>query len=276
MSKLKPRELAAEAHRRNLEQLARLGAEVRGARLRRRLTQTKVAELVGLAQSTISDLERGYGGSLSMDSWQRVSLALGRPMRIDLTRDFEEDPVDAGHLAMQELVLRTARGAGYVRRFELSTRPSDPSRSADVGLVNPRAALLVLVECVNTIGNVGEAARSSERKRAEAEQLAATYGDGRPFRVGVCWVIRAVERNRALVGRYPELFATRFPGSSLAWLRALTLGTEPPSEPGIVWSDIRATRLYALRLPALPRTPEPVPSPLLSHRGPGAPRPHRR
>jgi hypothetical protein len=162
----------------------------------------------------------------------------------------------AGHLAMQELVLRTARDAGYVRRFELSTRPADPGRSADVGLVNPRAAWLVLVECVNTIGNVGEAARSSERKRAEAEQLAATYGDGRPFKVGVCWVIRAVERNRALVARYPELFATRFPGSSMVWLRALTLGTDPPPEPGIVWSDIRATRLYALRLPAGPRALE--------------------
>ncbi len=250
MAKLKRRELQAEAHRRNLEQLARLGAEVRGTRTRRRLTQARVGELAGLAQSTISQLERGHGGSLTMDAWQRVTLALGRPLRVDLPRDPGEEPADAGHLAIQELVLRTARAAGYVRRFELSTRPSDPSRSTDVGLINSRIAWLVLVECLNTIGNVGEAARSSDRKRAEAEQLAATYGDGKPFKVGVCWVIRAVERNRRLVARYPELFAARFSGSSVGWLRALTTGTEPPGAPGIGWCDASSTRLYAVRLRA--------------------------
>jgi hypothetical protein len=61
MAKPKRRELAAEARRRNLEQLARLGAEVRTARHRRRLTQASVGELAGLVVRRQTRLMR-YGG----------------------------------------------------------------------------------------------------------------------------------------------------------------------------------------------------------------------
>jgi transcriptional regulator with XRE-family HTH domain len=252
MPKVKRRELAAEATRQNLQQLARLGAELRASRRRRRMTQRDVGDLVGLAQTTVSAAELGRGGGLAMDTWQRLGMAVGRPLRVDLPRDPEEEPVDAGHLAIQELVLRTARAAGYARRFELATRPADPSRSADVGLINSRERQLVLIECVNTLGNLGDAARSSERKRAEADQLAAGMGRPEegvgPYRVGVCWVMRDVRRNRELTRRYPEIFAARFPGSSARWLRALTTGSAPPAEPGLIWCDARATRLFARRI----------------------------
>jgi hypothetical protein len=62
-------------------------------------------------------------------------------------------------------------------------------------------------------------------------------------------VVRATARNRQLVARYPEVFASRFPGSSIGWVRALATGTEPPAEPGLVWCDANATRLYAWRRP---------------------------
>ncbi len=249
MAKIKPRELASEAHHANLEQVARLGAQIRASRRWRRLAQRQLGVSVGLHQSTVSLLERGEGGGLSVDTWQRLAIAIGRPLRLDLPRDPDEEPADAGHLAIQEVVLRTARAAGYGRRFELSMRPSDPSRSTDVGLINGSARWVVLVECINTLGNLGESVRSSDRKRAEAEAFAATLAadDGPPFRVGSCWILRDVERNRALVRRYPEILTARFPGSSLVWLRALSHGTAPPAEPGLIWCDGRATRLFAAR-----------------------------
>jgi len=199
----------------------------------------------------VSLLERGRGGGLSLDTWQRIAILIGRPLRVELPRDPNEEPVDAGHLAIQELVLRTARAAGYARRFELATRPSDPVRSSDVGLINAVTRWLLLVECINTLGNLGESVRSSERKRAEAEAFAVTLAidDGPPFSVATCWVMRDLERNRRLVRRYPEIFAARFPGSSLAWLRALSRGTPPPTLPGLVWCDASATRLFAVRSP---------------------------
>jgi transcriptional regulator with XRE-family HTH domain len=237
----------------NLEQLSRLGGELKLSRNRRRLRQVDVATRAGLTQGSISRIERGLGGNFSLDSWQLVCLAMGRRFEFRLPADELQLPADAGHLAIQELVLRLGRAVGFGRTFELPTRPADPTRSADVGLRDDRRRLLVLVECWNTIGDVGAAARSSERKRAEAEQMAVASGPVRldgtvePYRVHGCWVVRATARNRALVARYPEVFATRFPGSSAGWVRGLVAGGEAPSEPGLIWCDVGATRLFAWR-----------------------------
>ena len=50
-----------------------------------------------------------------------------------------------------------------------------------------------------------------------------------------------------LVARYPEILGRRFPGSSLGWVRCLTEGRPPPSEPGLAWVDPRSGRLVQLR-----------------------------
>lgn len=247
MSRLKRHELHAEARRQNQEQLARLGAEVRASRRRQRLRQVDLAERVGVSQATISQIERGHGGSLSVDVWQRAAIALERPLRLELARDGLDEPSDAGHLRIQELVLRLARRAGYAGRIELPTRPADPSRSADIGLRDDARRLIVLVEAWNTIGDFGAAARATDRKVAEAQAFAVAIGQGHGWRVRGCWVVRATRRNRALVERYPESFASRFPGSSIGWFRALTDGTEPPAAPGLVWCDPACERLVAWR-----------------------------
>ena len=205
--------LAIEAGRRNREQQARIGAEIQAMRERRGWTRTTLAERSGLGRMVES--------------------------RIEAT-------ADVGHLAIQELVLRLGRAAGYAGSFELPTRPAEPWRSVDVGLASDARRRLLLSECWNTIGDVGAAARSSARKLAELEDLAtARWGDA--AQVGLVWVVRASARNRSLIARYPEVFASRFPASSRAWVEALTAGTPPPSAPGLVWCDVGATRLYEWR-----------------------------
>ncbi|HXX59900.1 MAG TPA: helix-turn-helix transcriptional regulator [Candidatus Sulfotelmatobacter sp.] len=259
MARRKRPELVAQSRRLNLEQLARLGGTVAESRRRRRWSQATLAGLVGLSQSAISLVELGGGGTLSLDAWQRIGLALDRPLRIELSRDVREEPADAGHLAIQELVVRTARRAGWTARFELPSRPSNPTLSTDVGLRDDAHRRLALVECWNTFGDLGAAARSTNRKVADANGLAAAIGGGRPadrdhldepgptYEVGTAWIVRATRRNRELLARYPELFASRFPGSSVGWLRTLTTGAPMPTEPGLVWCDVAATRLYAWR-----------------------------
>lgn len=244
--------LDSEARRRLAPTMASEGAKVRAARKRRRLTQAKLGAKCGLAQSTVSDLELGQGGALSVVAWQRVALTLDLPLKLELGRDALEEPADAGHLRMQELVLRIGRAAGYRRTFELATKPAGPARSTDVGLLDDTKRRLLQIECVNTFGNIGAAVRSSDRKRAEAEALAISIGDGRPYSVHACWIIRATKRNRELLARYPELFGARFPGSSHGWVEALTAGAAPPAAPGLVWCDVPATRIFAWRARVAP------------------------
>ena len=226
---------------------ATLGAQAASTRRSLRLGQATVAVRCGISRSRLGDLERGQGEGAPLGLWVALGLVLGRPLRVELSRAIGTDTADAGHLAIQELVLRLGRGAGYGRGFEVPTRPTDPARSTDVGLRDDARRTLVLVECWNTIGDVGAAARATSRKLAEAEALAIAQGGERPFTVAGVWVVRAAARNRALVARYPEVFAARFPGSSARWTAALTHGTEPPPEPGLVWCDVGAIRLFAWR-----------------------------
>ncbi len=245
---LRPAEIGAEARRRIQAILATTGSDVRVSRRSRHLTQAGLGRLVDLSQAAISEIERGRHVRVSLETLERLSVALDRPLHVGFDRDVLPGPADAGHLSIQELVLRLARRAGFEGSFELATRPSDPARSADVGLRDDRHRLLVLVECWNTIGDVGAAARSTSRKVAEAAQLGVVVGgsDG-GYEVGSCWVVRATHANRLLVARYPEVFARRFPGSSRLWTEALTRGGGPPAEPGLVWADVAGTRLFHWR-----------------------------
>jgi transcriptional regulator with XRE-family HTH domain len=223
------------------------GQKIRRARNRRRLTQLELARRTGVSASTISAVERGDGGTMSLELWQQVCLALDLPLKLEVGRDSMEEPVDAGHLRIQELVLRLGRSTGRRRTFELASRPEDPGRSTDVGLIDGVARLLLLIECVNTFGNINASIRSSDRKRAEAEALAIAIGEGDPYAVGTCWVVRATKRNRLLLATYPELFENRFPGSSRSWVAALETGSRPPGEPGLVWCDVNATHVFEWR-----------------------------
>ncbi len=247
MSTRRRTSLAARARRSLQPLLISEGQKIRRARKRRGWTQVEIARRIGVSSSTISALERGDGGTLSLELWQQVALALDVPLKVEVGRDALEEPVDAGHLRMQELVLRLGRATGRRRTFELATKPDDPRRSTDVGLIDDAARLLLLIECVNTFGTINASIRSSDRKRADAEALAVAIGHGDPYAVWTCWVVRATRRNRQLLATYPELFATRFPGSSRGWVEALTKGNSPPDQAGLVWCDINATHVFEWR-----------------------------
>jgi transcriptional regulator with XRE-family HTH domain len=238
--------MAAQAERCGREVVARLGGEIHAMRERRGWSQAELGRRTGLGRTLIGRLERAEARA-DVDALERIGLAFGRPPTVTFGHDALDGPADAGHLALQELVLRVGRAAGYRTGFELPTRPAEPWRSADIALRHDRQRLLVIVECWNTIGDVGAAARSSERKRTEAEALATAWWGEAAQRVALVWVVRDTVRNRTLVDRYPEVFAARFPGSSRGWLGTVAKATPPPPEPGLIWADRDGTRVFARR-----------------------------
>jgi DNA-binding XRE family transcriptional regulator len=225
-----------------------LGQKIRESRERRRWTQRALAAKVGITQACQCQLEHGDPG-VALEIWLAEAEALGAPIRITYARDPHEDVADAGHLAIQELLLRLARAAGRQRTFELPTRPSDTSLSVDVCVRDDVHRVLQVNECWNTIGNIGAGVRNTRRKINEAEQLAAAIGGERgPYRVAACWIVRDTARNRDLLARYPEVFAATFTGSSAAWVKALKeADAQPPAEIGLVLCDRSATRLLQWR-----------------------------
>jgi transcriptional regulator with XRE-family HTH domain len=221
-----------------------LGRDVRAARRGRRLTQAALGRRIGRSQAQISEIERGGGGGTSLETWIAIGVALDRPLTVGLSRPFQArdaETSEAGHLRIQEHILRLARETGCGGTFELPTRPDDPRRSADVGLRDDGHETRILVECWNTIGDLGAAVRATNRKLAEA---AATWPDDR---IASVWVVAASAANRAILARYPHIIEATFPGSSRAWAHALQAGTEAPDEVGLVWFDPARGRLTEYR-----------------------------
>lgn len=219
---------------------ANLGRELRSTRRQRRLTQRELGDLVDLGQSEISHLERGHGSRTSVETWIALGIALRRPIGIGFSRDVVEPLHDAGHLAAQELVARLATGAGWNVRFEAPDDPRAPAGSTDLRL--ERTDRLALVEIWNRFDDLGAAARSSDRKLAEVRR-------SHPG-AAVVWLLADTAANRQIVRRYPAVLRARFGGSSASWVSSLTEGSDPPSEPGLAWVDVRSGRLRELRLTA--------------------------
>ena len=253
-SRHRPTEQAREVQRLTTALVATLGRGVRSGRERKRMTQDDLALQVGIDQTRISQIELGHGDGAPLGLWIALGQALDQPLAVSFTRPLGEtrQPADAGHLALQEQLLGLARATGRAASFELPTRPSDPSRSIDVCVRDAHARVLIIEEAWNTFGDVGAAIRSTHRKMAEAADLAATIDDGPPYRVASVWVVRSSASNQELVHRYPEVFGNAFPGSSRAWVRAVTSSDAPPIAPGLIWADLTGGRLFEWRRPRRP------------------------
>ena len=230
--------------------MATLGRELRSSRVRRRLLQNALAERIGISQALLSKMEAGRAIGTRPELWFALGAALDRYLRFEFVRDPLTEIADAGHADMQEALLRLTKPCGWQGGFELPTRAADPSRSIDVPLLDRVGQRIVIGECWNTFGDLGAAGRSSRQKQSMANEAAvALGGDDGPYQVGLCWIVRDSKRNRDLVARYEHIFEALLPGSSLAWVKALTVaGAMLPSEPGLVWCDLRATRLFARRM----------------------------
>ena len=223
---------------------ATLGGRVRERRRQLKLSQAELGHRIGLAQSRISDIERGLGVGLPLEIWIALGIVLGQPLAVAFSRptNAEASLADAGHLEIQEYLLEIGRRNNRRGSFEAPTRAYDPARSIDVQHLDERHDCLIVEEAWNRIGDLGAGARSSTRKLAEAEQRTTAR------RVALCWIVRDSHANRAIVNRYPEVIAARFPGSSAAWVQALEQGANPPNEPGVVWFDASRRRLKAMRV----------------------------
>lgn len=241
--------LAVEVERRLRERAAHLGSRIRAMRTRRRWTQRELGRRAELGRLVIGRLERAEG-VLDANRLERVAFAFGVPLAVSFDRDPADEVPAAGHLEMQEIVLRHARSAGWDRGFELPTRPADPWHSADVALSSDRHQVAIDAECWNTFGDIGGAVRSGRRKLVELAALAVARW-GSAGTAALVWVVRDTERNRQVMRRYPEVFSTHFTGPSRAWVETLTKGAPPPSGPGLVWCETSTGRLRAWNRPGM-------------------------
>ena len=234
------------ARRRTSYLAGRLGVALRESRHALGLRLSDAADRAGVSQAFWSLVERGGGGSASLETLASCAAAVSTQLAAfveampgaTLSRDIE-------HLRRQQLVIASAALGGWAARPE---RPIDPaagrSRSIDVQLERAACREIAVIEIEDLFADGGQAMRGLEDKAAAVRRSV-----GPDWSVCGLLILRSTIRNRGLVRELRDLFATRFPASSDAWLAALRDPTAAmPRCDGLAWSSVSGDRLFAARL----------------------------
>ncbi len=202
----------------------RVGAALRAVRLRRRFRQSDVAAAAGVHRSTVSRVERGHAGSLSLDTVRRLAAALD--MRIDVLPRWRGGELDrllnAEHSALHESVARSfARLSSWQVVPEATFAIYGERGAIDVLAWHAASRSVLIIELKTAVVDVQELVATMDRK----VRLAATVARERGWdAAGVSgWVVIADTRtNRRRVAAHEALLRSVYPLGGRAmrqWLR---------------------------------------------------------
>ena len=197
----------------------------RAIRLRRRLTQEDVADKAGVHRSTVSRLERGHVGTLTVDSIRSIGAAL--EIRVDLVPHWRGGELDrllnARHSALHESV-----AGWFATRYPHWTLAPEVSFSiygergiVDILAWNATTRTLLVIELKTELVDVQEMLGTLDRKR----RLAQTIGLERewaPLNVGAWLVLAGSDMNRRRAAAHELTLRAALPqnGNAMrAWLR---------------------------------------------------------
>lgn len=222
----------------------RLGIRTRERRRALRLTQAQLGERAGIAQTSVSLLERGKGGSYTLETWASVAAALGFELAAYFEGGMASDaPLDIEHLRRQQLVVATARGGGWVASVEHQVRTIDGRRLVIDVLLERADGEVLVVEVWNWLADVGRALRNHTAK------IDAVRHERPGVHVSGLFVLRDTTRNRQLVGELGDVFAAHFAAASDRAVASLASADMPmPHGVALAWTDARAAKLRPARL----------------------------
>ena len=223
----------------------RLGSAIRLVRVRRGWRQADLALRSGVGQATISRIERGHIGTLSLDRLRTVAAALD--IRVDVLGRWRAGDLDrllnSGHSRLHESVARAFRDLPeWITSPEVSFSIRGERGIIDILAWHPRLRALLVIELKTDIADVNELLGTADRKRRLAIDVAIERGwiaRGEPLPTVSLWVIVAGSRtNRRRIAEHAAMLraALSTDGRSIgAWLRE-------PSRPLAalsVWPDMR-------------------------------------
>ncbi len=232
----------------------RVGAAIRAVRLRRRLRQVDLAASAGVSRMTVSRLERGHFGSVTVDTVRAVAKALD--IRIDLSARWRAGDLDrllnARHSALHEQVARMFAGLPeWISEPEVSFAIYADRGVIDILAWHPRRRMLLVIELKTDIADVNELVGTIDKKRRLAVQIGTERGwNVAGANVSVWLIVADSKTNRRRVEAHRSMLRAAFPtdGRSMAaWLadpsrsvRALSFWTD--SHPGNVSPTLSPVR----------------------------------
>lgn len=201
-----------------------LGLVFRAVRIQRRLRQADVARLARTSASTVSRIERGRFGTLSIEHIRRVGGVLEIRLELGLAwrgGDLER-VLSARHSALHErLADRLAKAPGWVSAAEVSYSIWGERGVIDRLAFHAERRMLAVFELKADLGDPAGLVAQIDRYRRLAPEIGRSRGwDGHSVS---CWAVVAdTDTNRRRLAAHRELLRGAFPadGRGLAeWLR---------------------------------------------------------
>src|SRR5688572_14591779 len=175
---------------------AQVGSTVRAARIRRGWRQLDLARAAHVSRATVSRIERGHVGTLSLDLLRAVAAALD--IRIDLVPRWRGGDIDrmlnSRHSRLHESVACKVRSelAAWILAPEVSFSHYGERGVIDLLLWHPDRRALLVVELKTDLVDVNELLGTLDRKRRLAPRIAAERGWS-PLTVSA-WIVVAGSR----------------------------------------------------------------------------------
>lgn len=213
---------------------ATLGDRLRRARHGGRWRQADVAERAGVSQATISRMELGGGGSMTLDTWSAVASAAGVRLTADL-RFMPDAPREAAPAARRchALIADEARGGGWTAVTEIA------DDVIETVLVRPLRSEVAIVRVWDSIASVDAAGRELLSAIELERERRGTAVD-----VGGLVVVLYTTGNRRRVAQARAILREVVPASGARWVNALRHPRLPmPDAPGLIWATPDGSRI---------------------------------
>ncbi len=201
------------------------------------MRQEDVAIQAGVSRAMVGRMERGQGGSISMDSWAAVASVLG----VELLAEFPEpEPSPRGHMTLRchALVARAAWDGGWRATTEIVRASRDRAPAAvETILVRPFRNEAAVVHAWHPVPEVGAALDALQGRR---EQLWSTFDSG--WTVSALVLCPSTTAGRRRVTELAPRLAPALPATAGDWMAALRFPRSPMPSAGLLWTDRWAVR----------------------------------
>ncbi|MGZ3632305.1 MAG: helix-turn-helix transcriptional regulator [Candidatus Limnocylindrales bacterium] len=200
-----------------------VGASLRALRLRRGWRQADLASRCGVAQTTISLIERGHWDRLAMRSVRQVFAAVDARFVADVWwRGGELDRLlDARHAALVAATAERLRSTGWDVELEVTFNLAGERGSVDVLAGRAREGQLVVIEVKSRLMSVEEMLRRLDVKVRLAPTMCQGRFGWRPRLLSRLLVVPADSAARRRVASAEGVFASALPTRGrdvAAWL----------------------------------------------------------
>jgi transcriptional regulator with XRE-family HTH domain len=224
----------------------RVGRAVRGVRIRKGLRQEDLGAIAGVSQDSVSRLERGLLGGMTVDRVRAIGAAVG--VLIGLEPRWHGGELDrllgARHSALHEAVAaRLATLADWTIAPEVTFSEYGERGAIDILAWHAPTRTVLVIELKTEIVDVQELLGTLDRKRRLARKVARDRGWDAA--VVATWVVLAEHRtNRRRVDAHRTVLRTALPADGRA-MNAWLLAPRGPIAALSFWprnDDVRSNR----------------------------------